>query len=188
MVVNPIYSLLALILVFLNTAIFLISIDVQFLAFIYLIVYVGAIAILFLFIIMLFNLRNLQKSDLKIKDFNFLKISFKVYLVFGLKFLIIISNEMSNLIAYSSYMNYTLTYKRFDLQNFLIYLDFDVLLFSNLFYTYYSYFFFLSGVVLLTAMVGSIVLALSTKEELLGPDILALMKVELRRKSHKKLY
>jgi NADH:ubiquinone oxidoreductase subunit 6 (subunit J) len=164
LVTNPIYALISLILVFLNTAIFLISIQVQFLAFIYLIVYIGAIAILFLFVIMLFNLRSLQKSDIKIQDFNFLKISFKVYLVFAVKFLMIISYDIWNLIDYSSYMNITIKYKMFDLQNFLMYNHLDILLFSNLFYTYYCFIFIVAGLVLLVAMIGSIVLALSTTE------------------------
>jgi NADH-quinone oxidoreductase subunit J len=148
----------------LNTAIFLLSIQVQFLAFIYIIVYIGAIAILFLFVIMLFNLRNLRQSDMKIQDFNFLKISFNVYLVFAIKFLFIISYDMSLLIEYSTYINKTLTYQSFDLQHYLTYVDTDVLLFANLFYTYYIYIFLLAGFVLLSAMVGSIVLALSTTE------------------------
>jgi NADH:ubiquinone oxidoreductase subunit 6 (subunit J) len=41
---------------------------------------------------------------------------------------------------------------------------FDILIFSELFYTYYSYLFLLSGMILLSAMLGSIVLALSTVE------------------------
>lgn len=167
---NPIYALIALILVFLNTAIFLLSIQVQFLAFIYLIVYIGAIAILFLFVIMLFNLRSLQKSDMRIKDFSFLTISFKFYLFFGIKFFLIVSLDILNLIEYSTYINTTAIYKQFDLQYFLTYIHWDILLFSNLFYTYYSYIFLLAGLVLLVAMVGSIVLALSTTESLQLPS------------------
>jgi NADH-quinone oxidoreductase subunit J len=161
---NPIYALISLIVVFLNTAIFLLSIQVQFLAFIYLIVYIGAIAILFLFVIMLFNLRNLRQSDMKIQDFNFLKISFNVYLVFAIKFILIISYDISLLMEYSSYINHTIIYKSFDLQHYLTYVDTDILLFANLFYTYYLYIFLLAGLVLLSAMIGSIVLALSTTE------------------------
>lgn len=163
---NPIYALLALIFVFLNTAIFLISIQVQFLAFIYLIIYIGAIAILFLFVIMLFNLRSLQKSDLKIKDFSFLTISFKLYFFFGLKFFMIIALDIWNLIEYSSFINNCVTYNKFDLQYFLTYVHWDILLFGNLFYTYYAYIFLISGLILLTAMIGSIVLALSTSEKI----------------------
>jgi len=47
---------------------------------------------------------------------------------------------------------------------FLFDQKFDILIFSELFYTYYSYLFLLSGMILLSAMLGSIVLALSTVE------------------------
>lgn len=163
---NPIYALLALIFVFLNTAVFLLSMNVQFLAFIYLIIYIGAIAILFLFVIMLFNLRSLQKSDLKIKDFSFLTISFKLYFFFGLKFFMVIALDIWNLIEYNSYLNNVAIYSKFDLQYFLTYVHWDILLFGNLFYTYYVYLFLVSGMILLTAMIGSIVLALSTSEKI----------------------
>jgi NADH:ubiquinone oxidoreductase subunit 6 (subunit J) len=113
---------------------------------------------------MLFNLRNLRQSDMKIQDFNFLKISFNVYLVFAIKFFLIISYDISLLMEYSSYINHTIIYKNFDLQHYLTYVDTDILLFANLFYTYYLYVFLLAGLVLLSAMVGSIVLALSTTE------------------------
>lgn len=162
---NPIYALLALIFLFLNTAFFLISINIQFLAFIYLIIYIGAISILFLFVIMLFNLKNLKKQNLKIKDFSFLTISFKFYLFFGLKFLMILALDIWNFIDYNEYINHFTIYKQFDLQYFLTYSNLDILLFGNLFYTYYVYLFLICGLILLTAMIGSIVLALSTSEQ-----------------------
>lgn len=164
LVPNPIYALIALIFVFLNTALFLISIKIQFLAFIYLIIYIGAISILFLFVIMLFNLRTLKQSDSKIKDFSFLTISFKLYFFFGIKFFMIVALDIWNLIEYSSFINECVVYNQFDLQYFLTYVHWDILLFGNLFYTYYCYIFIVSGLILLTSMVGSIVLALSTNE------------------------
>jgi hypothetical protein len=51
-----------------------------------------------------------------------------------------------------------------DPHNFFMYQKTDILIFSQLLYTYYSYLFLISGVILLTAMLGSIVLALSTVE------------------------
>ncbi len=59
---NPMHALIALIFVFLATALLLLTLNLKFLGFIYLIIYIGAIAILFLFVIMLFNLRTLNKS------------------------------------------------------------------------------------------------------------------------------
>ena len=58
--VNPVYSLLCLILVFFQIVVFYLIIGAEFLAFVFLIVYVGAIAILFLFVIMLLNVKELS--------------------------------------------------------------------------------------------------------------------------------
>jgi NADH-quinone oxidoreductase subunit J len=55
---NAIHALLALILLFINFSILLFSNEIMFLAFAYILVYVGAISVLFLYIILLLNLRT----------------------------------------------------------------------------------------------------------------------------------
>jgi NADH:ubiquinone oxidoreductase subunit 6 (subunit J) len=78
--INPVYSLICLILVFFSAVLFLLSTNVNFLAMIYLIIYIGAIAILFLFVIMMFNLRNLRQQQLtEIKGYNILLFNFPLY-------------------------------------------------------------------------------------------------------------
>jgi NADH-ubiquinone oxidoreductase chain 6 len=57
---NPVLSVLFLIAVFLNVAGYLVLIGIAYLGLVYLIVYVGAIAILFLFVIMMLNLRLVE--------------------------------------------------------------------------------------------------------------------------------
>jgi NADH-quinone oxidoreductase subunit J len=57
---NPLHAVFGLILVFINSAILLLSLDVNFLALIYVVLYVGAICVLFLFVVMLLNLRTLE--------------------------------------------------------------------------------------------------------------------------------
>lgn len=60
---NPVISVLFLISVFINVAGYLILIGVAYLGLVYIIVYVGAIAILFLFVIMMLNLRLVELLD-----------------------------------------------------------------------------------------------------------------------------
>ncbi len=79
---NPINSLFCLIGVFLTAILLLLSIRVEFLSMIFLIVYLGAIAILFLFVIMLLNLRNLNYQKLQVTPRNL----FICFLVFVLSF------------------------------------------------------------------------------------------------------
>jgi len=59
---NPLHAILGLILVFINSAVILLSLEVNFIALIFVVVYVGAICVLFLFVIMLLNLRAIQHT------------------------------------------------------------------------------------------------------------------------------
>jgi hypothetical protein len=61
---SPINALFCLIGVFISSIILLLSIRVEFLSMILLIVYIGAIAILFLFVIMLLNLKDPQTANI----------------------------------------------------------------------------------------------------------------------------
>jgi NADH-quinone oxidoreductase subunit J len=54
---NPIHSVFFLVFLFFNTAGLLILLGVEFLAMLFLIVYVGAVAVLFLFVMMMLNIK-----------------------------------------------------------------------------------------------------------------------------------
>jgi NADH-quinone oxidoreductase subunit J len=167
---NPIYALICLILVFFSAAVFLLSINVNFLAMIYLIIYIGAIAILFLFVIMMFDLRELQQQSSKINDYSFLSISFSLCFLVLYKFYGLLLDRMVTFIEYDKYFNNYAKTKFESLRYFLTYQHTDTLLFGTLLYDYYSYLFLVSGLILLTSMLGSIILALSTTEETLDKE------------------
>ena len=57
---NPVHSILALVLIFFLSSCLTVSLGVEFLAILILIVYVGAISVLFLFVVMLLNIRVLE--------------------------------------------------------------------------------------------------------------------------------
>src|ERR671923_2245152 len=57
---NPVYSVLFLIVAFFNAAALFVLIGAEFLAMILVIVYVGAVAVLFLFVVMMLNIDFLQ--------------------------------------------------------------------------------------------------------------------------------
>lgn len=57
------HAVLGLILVFINSAILLLSLKINFVALVYVVVYVGAICVLFLFVIMLLNLRSTELAN-----------------------------------------------------------------------------------------------------------------------------
>jgi len=68
---NPIHNLLWLVITFIFSAFFLLTYNFEFLALTYMIVYVGAIAILFLFVIMMLNLKLTQITSQKFTIFRF---------------------------------------------------------------------------------------------------------------------
>lgn len=166
LLLNPIYSLLYLILVFFQIVLFYLFIGAEFLAFVFLIVYVGAIAILFLFVIMLLNVKELssiiKEDSIRPHSFFFIILltvftNFFIFLTFELETFCLLSN--SNYLANELYSSDSLVF-------FINYQFHDIQLFSHLLYDYYNYLFFVVSVLLLTAMLGAIVLAASTFDEI----------------------
>lgn len=161
---NPVYSLLALIGVFFHIIVILLILGVEFLSLIFLIIYVGAIAVLFLFVIMMFNLKDLAKSQAPtsgIRGFGL----FNLTLFFALpsiKFYFILTQQLQKFIFEKNFIFLDNIFKTYDVQEFIIYNYNDIYIFSTLLYTYYAYLFILSAVILLASMVCAIVLAMST--------------------------
>ena len=59
---NPVYAVLYLILAFLNSAILFLFLNAEFLAMLLIVVYVGAVAVLFLFVVMMLNIKQEEKT------------------------------------------------------------------------------------------------------------------------------
>jgi len=140
--------------IFFNAVLLLLALNVEFLALSLLIIYVGAIAILFLFVIMMFNLKKLQKGyQLK----NLLYITLAYAILFSKAYGLIITNVENYLLSVvcildsSKKLLYTLKYQTN-----------DILVFSDFLYSYFSYDVILAGVILVTAMLGSIFLVFLT--------------------------
>jgi NADH:ubiquinone oxidoreductase subunit 6 (subunit J) len=80
---NSLYSIISLIFLILGSAFILLSLDVEFLTFILLLIYIGAISVLFLFIVMMLKLDNIEKqfkSNSSILSKNYL-----LYIILSLK-------------------------------------------------------------------------------------------------------
>lgn len=80
---NPIISVLFLISSFILSSILFLSIKVEFLSLILIVIYVGAISVLFLFIIMLLNIRLSQGDVLNFLPLNGLVLVFFFFNIFG---------------------------------------------------------------------------------------------------------
>ena len=143
---NPVHSVLFLIFTFFNAAIIFLIFKAEFLAMTLLIVYVGAVAVLFLFVVMMLNISEsiVKEGFLKYFPFGLLLIS-----IFLIELFMIFNSDKiifpeSGLIKINEIMNLGMDNTK-SLGLFL--------------YTDYFIIFQMSGFLLLLAMIGAIVLA-----------------------------
>ena len=144
---NPVHSVLFLILAFLNAAGIFVILHAEFLAMILIIVYVGAVAVLFLFVVMMLDIKTtIEKSNI----LQYMPIGLFIGFVFIAELVIVLINtklELSNMQILSNPLN-----KFAELSN--------TKAIGSVLYTDYILHFQLAGVILLVAMIGSIVLTL----------------------------
>jgi len=154
---NPVHSVLFLILVFFNAAGLLVLLGLDFFAMIFLVVYVGAIAVLFLFVVMMLNIKIAEINE---KRLRYLPIGGVLGLLFLFEILLIVDNDLIPLLFYN-----TETLTEFKNLNFVNWSENlhtvpNIQAIGNLVYTYYFYFFLMSSIILLIAMIGAIVLTM----------------------------
>ena len=91
---NPIHSVLFMILVFVNVIFLLICLQAEFLALTFVIVYVGAVAVLFLFVVMMLNIKI---TELNKELIHYFPIGGLVGIIFLMNtFLILLSNGVNS--------------------------------------------------------------------------------------------
>ena len=162
---NPVHSVLWLILAFASAAVLFIMLEVEFIALIFLIVYVGAIAILFLFVIMMLNLTDLGSTFQDMS--NYMPAGFVIGVVVFFEVLIFLSCKVSGLMeginsaTSSAYANF-----RWDFIEKIS----NVEALGRVLYTDYYYLFLLASFILLAAMIGAIVLTHDIRVDLKRQD------------------
>lgn len=156
--VNPIQSLLWLVLVFLLSGFVLIEVGAEFLAILLIMVYIGAIAVLFLFIIMLLNIRKIELNNYYI---NYLPIFFFISVLFFFEIIFIIYFKNNNIFNIGKVLTSILNIDFFWITS--LYYTSNTQVIGILLYTiYYHYFFFLS-LILLIALLGTLILLVNTQ-------------------------
>jgi len=145
---NPVHSVLFLILAFCNGAGLFLLAGAEFLAMILIVVYVGAVAVLFLFVVMMLDV-----------DFAELKQGFIKYLPVGVGVGVVVLAELGLVaIGWRSAPSATEV-----VANPIIPQMSNTAALGQILYTKYVIFFQASALVLLTAMIGAIVLTLHHK-------------------------
>jgi NADH-quinone oxidoreductase subunit J len=145
---NPVHSVLFLILAFFNAAGLFVLLGAEFLAMILIIVYVGAVAVLFMFVVMMLDV-----------DFAELKRGSLQYLPFGLVVAAILAAEL--IFADTAWKFAPAAGTALASARPAAIGNTEAL--GRILYTDYIYYFQLAGLVLLVAMIGAIVLTLRHK-------------------------
>jgi len=152
---NTVYSVFFLILVFISIAILFIMIGAEFLGMIMLIVYVGAVAVLFLFVVMMLNItEQVTKRSSRRGLINNISIGSIVGVIIFLELLVVVGGwKYKGTFVPLSAINLNL-----DISN--------THALGNVLYTDYIHLFQISGMILLVAMIGAITLTFSKRENI----------------------
>jgi NADH-quinone oxidoreductase subunit J len=150
---NPVHSVLFLILAFFNAAGLFVLLGAEFLAMILVIVYVGAVAVLFLFVVMTLDV---DFSELRKGSGRYLPLGFLIGAILLAELIVVAGTFAVAPGAIQPLPEHQLT---------------NTAAIGAVLYTKYFYFFELSGLVLLVAMIGTIVLTLRHKRTAKRQDV-----------------
>nr|YP_010248482.1 NADH dehydrogenase subunit 6 [Coscinodiscus granii]QTK21677.1 NADH dehydrogenase subunit 6 [Coscinodiscus granii] len=154
---NSVHSVLFLILNFIISSFIVLLFEREFLALSFLIIYVGAISILFLFVIMMLDTKaiNYNKDIIKYFPIGFLicaVLILEISYVFLNNFTF---NNYNNLFFYNEYINW---YTKLDSIS-------DIVVIGNIMYTHFVIQFLIAGLILLLAVISVIVLMTDNLQE-----------------------
>jgi NADH-quinone oxidoreductase subunit J len=141
---NPVHSVLFLILAFFNTAGLFVLLGAEFLAMLLVVVYVGAVAVLFLFVVMMLDINFVELRE-----------GFQRYMPLGLGVGGVLLAEILFVFFNSADMPETVVMVN-EVSN--------TRALGRILYTDYIYLFQLAGLILLVAMIGAIALTLRKRE------------------------
>ncbi|MCZ2328223.1 NADH-quinone oxidoreductase subunit J [Bartonella sp. F02] len=147
---NPVYSVLFLILVFFNAAALFLLAGAEFLGLLLLVVYVGAVAVLFLFVVMMLDV-----------DFAELKSGALRYAPIGALIGLIVIIELIAVFFSSRFSTSAKIHITQPMPDLVQRTNTQAL--GDILYTNYVFHFQIAGIILLVAMIGAIVLTLRHK-------------------------
>ncbi|HEV2509893.1 MULTISPECIES: NADH-quinone oxidoreductase subunit J [Bosea] len=153
---NPVHSVLFLILAFVNAAGLFLLLGAEFLAMLLVVVYVGAVAVLFLFVVMMLDV---DFAELRQGFLQYLPIGGLIGLIFAVELLLVvgawvIDPQIVRAPVAAIPANVT-----------------NTAALGQVLYTKYIYYFQAAGLVLLVAMIGAIVLTLRDRKGIKRQDI-----------------
>lgn len=144
---NPVHAILALVLIFFLSSCLSLTLGVEFLAILILIVYVGAISVLFLFVVMLLNIRVLELNASLLK-YWWLGLLYVGFFFFNLMYALspFFFREEPNSIIFLDLANQSIAWN-------------SISQFGELVFLYYPHLLMLAALVLFVAIVSPVVLS-----------------------------
>ena len=153
---NTVHAVFFLILDFVSISCLFIMMGAEYLGMLTLIVYVGAVAVLFLFVVMMLNV-----------NFKNLRTGFLSYLPFGTLIGVVMLTEIGLMIGTWKYKDSFIKTSEIKVSKNLT----NTEALGNVLYTDFVHYFQISGLILLVAMVGAILLTFRKKDNLKRQDI-----------------
>jgi NADH-quinone oxidoreductase subunit J len=153
---NPVHSVLFLILCFVNAAGLFILMGAEFLAMILIVVYVGAVAVLFLFVVMMLDV---DFVELRQGMLNYMPIGGSIGLIVLVELALVVFSWVLSPTALKSAASPSAGGVT------------NTQALGEILYTKYVYYFEASGLILLVAMIGAIVLTLRHKQGVKRQDV-----------------
>jgi len=181
---NPIISVLFLIGLFLSISVYLILSGINFIGLSYILVYIGAVSILFLFILMLINIRisellNETSNTIPLAILSTIAFNYSIYQILPYNIAVFNSNtiNINNIFYdifyynYNDYLNKTFKFND-DIIYFVTSKSWDsniaetthITTIGNIIYTNYSIWIIITSIILLLAMIGAIVITIKQKD------------------------
>ena len=155
---NPVHSVLWLILAFLSSAGLFVLLGAEFVAMLLIIVYVGAVAVLFLFVVMMLDI---DFAELRAGALEYAPVGALIGIILAIELIVVVGGStLSPEIAANASMPIPPVAER---QN--------TAALGDVLYTHYVYYFQIAGLVLLVAMIGAIVLTLRHKPHIKRQNI-----------------
>lgn len=155
---HPVFSLLFLVSCFILSSFLLFLLECEFLAFLFIVVYVGAIAILFLFAIMMLEskLNNLSKNTIKY---------FPIGVLFSIVLLLPILNVVNTFFVDSSTVSDSFYVNNYQNWYDLIDSTSDVNVYGQILYSYFALQLLIAGLILLVVLIGVVSLTNSYEKQ-----------------------
>jgi NADH-quinone oxidoreductase subunit J len=161
---NPVFSILFLILCFCDISCMLFLLEIEYLPLMFLVIYVGGSAVLFLFVIMMLNIKI---AEMKENSFHFLPIVIIFSIIFSFQINIMLQANFSsysyNLLNYNLNNDLLLSFTNFTNSIYFYQKLSNIKAISFIIFTEYYHLLVIASIILLLGMISTIVLTLQKK-------------------------